>query len=135
MTDPASPLLDFYPQDFVVDANGKKNAWECVVCIPFIKEDVLVDTVSGIDHLNELTPLERLRNNLGMMHRYPPVYGANETTDAQRDAYRRLGVDLKDNKAWGNALSRDNANKRAPPANDGFLSPSSPSSPSARSRF
>jgi len=31
MTDVASPLFDYYPKDFSVDANGKKNSWECVV--------------------------------------------------------------------------------------------------------
>ena len=45
-----------------VDANGKKNSWECVVCIPFIKEDVLVGTINGIDHLAALTETERIRN-------------------------------------------------------------------------
>ena len=126
MSDPASPLLDYYPNDFIVDANGKKNAWECVVCIPFIKEDVLVDTVSEINHMQELTPLERLRNNLGQMHRYPPVYGANETTAAQRDAFRRLGIDLKDNRAWGSALTRDPSQRRAQPAHSEYISKNSP---------
>lgn len=46
MSDPASPLVNYYPSDFIVDANGKKNAWECVVCIPFIQENMLVDEVS-----------------------------------------------------------------------------------------
>ena len=47
---------------YQVDANGKKNSWECVVCIPFIKEDVLVGTINDIDHLATLTETERIRN-------------------------------------------------------------------------
>lgn len=33
-----SPILDFYPQDFEQDRNGKKNDWEAVVKIPFMDQ-------------------------------------------------------------------------------------------------
>ena len=59
MTDQTSDLIDCYPKDFEVDANGKKNSWECVVKIPFINEKVLVDAVSSIDHANLLTDIEK----------------------------------------------------------------------------
>jgi 5'-3' exonuclease len=72
MESPDSRILDLYPQDFLVDANGKKNAWECVVCIPFIEEEVLVGAVNEIDHLKELTVSERLRNLPGIVRRYQP---------------------------------------------------------------
>lgn len=36
-----SPILDYYPQDFEQDRNGKKNDWEAVVKIPFIDQDRL----------------------------------------------------------------------------------------------
>ncbi len=38
MIDPTSPIIDFYPTDFMTDLNGKKNDWEAVVLIPFINE-------------------------------------------------------------------------------------------------
>ena len=31
---------EYYPKDFSVDANGKKNSWECIVQIPFIEVDI-----------------------------------------------------------------------------------------------
>lgn len=70
MVDEASPLSRFYPRDFEVDANGKKNSWECVVQIPFIEEEVLVNTISQIDHRSDLTKSERIRNLPGNTHQY-----------------------------------------------------------------
>ena len=72
MVAPDSPLLPFYPPDFTVDPNGKKNSWEAVVQIPFLNEEVLVDAVSKIDHIRELKKTERLRNIPGMQHHFVP---------------------------------------------------------------
>jgi len=70
MVDEASPLKDFYPADFEVDANGKRNAWEAIVKIPFIDESKMLGVLDSIDHLADLTPQERLRNLPGKEHRY-----------------------------------------------------------------
>jgi len=34
----SSPIIDFYPLDFSMDLNGKRQEWEAVVLIPFIDE-------------------------------------------------------------------------------------------------
>eukprot|EP01038_Epipyxis_sp_PR26KG_P008756 gene8756-11830_t len=70
MTNPNSPVVEYYPKDFSVDANGKKNSWECIVRIPFINETILVDTINTINHKKELTESERLRNIAGIEHRF-----------------------------------------------------------------
>lgn len=43
MTQGSSPIADFYPQDFRVDMEGKRNEWEGVVLVPFIEESRLLE--------------------------------------------------------------------------------------------
>jgi 5'-3' exoribonuclease 1 len=38
MEDEKSPIIGFYPKDFMTDLNGKNQDWEAVVLIPFIDE-------------------------------------------------------------------------------------------------
>ena len=87
MTNPMSPIIDFYPEDFKVgilivtrkcdniliseDMTGKKNAWEGIVLVPFIDQNRLLAACSGINESN-LTPLENERNKLG--YAYEMVY-------------------------------------------------------------
>jgi 5'-3' exoribonuclease 1 len=64
MTDPNSPIIEFYPRNFELDMNGKKMDWEAVVKIPFIEEDKLLRAMATKDHL--LSPDERERNSFGV---------------------------------------------------------------------
>lgn len=63
MTDPYSPIIDFYPKDFEQDLNGKKSPWEAVVLIPFIDEERLLMAVEGV--VDQLTEEEKERNAFG----------------------------------------------------------------------
>lgn len=71
MIDSFSPLAKFYPCDFELDANGKKRTWESIPQIPFIDEELLLQSVSTVDH-NTLSPKERARNRFGKEKHFFP---------------------------------------------------------------
>lgn len=43
----SSPIADFYPRDFELDMNGKKQDWEAIVKIPFIDQDRLLNAMKS----------------------------------------------------------------------------------------
>lgn len=48
MMEPRSPILDFYPEKFDVDMEGKRAEWEGVVKVPFVSESRLLEAVASI---------------------------------------------------------------------------------------
>jgi 20S proteasome subunit beta 5 len=71
MTDPASPIIDFYPKTFTIDMNGKRWPWEAVALLPFIDSGRLLEVAGKVDD-SMLLEEERERNATGttvvMMH-------------------------------------------------------------------
>lgn len=75
MTDPDSPIIDFYPESFTVDLNGKRWPWEAVTLLPFIDSRRLLEVAATVDE-SELTEEERARNSLGeaVVFEYDPSH-------------------------------------------------------------
>lgn len=63
MTEAKSEIIDFYPQDFEVDLNGKKMAWQGVALLPFIDMPRLLAAVQSKYPL--LSSSEAARNAMG----------------------------------------------------------------------
>ena len=58
-----SPILDFYPEDFEIDMNGKKMQWQGVALLPFIDQHRLLSALASKE--GELTEDEKRRNRWG----------------------------------------------------------------------
>ncbi|XP_076874177.1 5'-3' exoribonuclease 2 [Brachyhypopomus gauderio] len=63
MIDPDSSIIDFYPDDFAIDLNGKKFAWQGVALLPFVDERRLRAALEKV--YSDLTSEEVRRNSLG----------------------------------------------------------------------
>ena len=73
MLDVSSPIKDFYPLDFKIDFEGKRNEWEGIVQVPFIDEHRLLEAARRVP-ADRLAPHERARNALGKEYSF--VYQA-----------------------------------------------------------
>lgn len=86
MTDSESPIIDFYPETFEIDMNGKKMAWQGVALLPFIDEKRLLDAMAT--RYPELTEEEIRRNKWGSDVIYiadeHPLYPLVESLYAKR---------------------------------------------------
>ncbi len=60
MTEPDSEVIDFYPETFHIDMNGKRAAWQGVALLPFIDETRLLNALEKV--YASLTP-EQIRLN------------------------------------------------------------------------
>jgi hypothetical protein len=71
MTSPTSPILDFYPETFELDPNGKGVSWLWIALLPFIDADRLQKHVNLVSPF--FTPQEieqsRLKSHVILAHR------------------------------------------------------------------
>ena len=63
MLNPLSPIIDFYPDDFPLDLNGKKYLWQAVALLPWIDEQRLLRELHRVEPT--FTADEKDRNTLG----------------------------------------------------------------------
>ncbi|GBP32333.1 5'-3' exoribonuclease 2 homolog [Eumeta japonica] len=92
MSDPFSPIIDFYPTDFKIDLNGKKFAWQGVALLPFVEESRLFKALAP--YYKDLTAAEKQRNVRGNDRLY--VEPNNKSYEYIRGLYEaRDGAALK----------------------------------------
>ena len=91
MADPDSPIIDFYPQSFVVDMNGKRWPWEAVTLLPFIDSRRLVEATSSID-TTQLTEEERERNATGtaVVIKHDPAHNEVVPSVGKSDIFHKI---------------------------------------------
>ncbi|KAJ9516840.1 hypothetical protein QJQ45_027260, partial [Haematococcus lacustris] len=99
MTNPASPIIDFYPTQFEIDSEGKRAAWEGVVKVPFVDEERLLAAARSVGP-SQLSSDELARNELGGILVFTALDDSQEkefckTTMAQvRPELRMAGINV-----------------------------------------
>lgn len=92
MTEGDSPILDFYPEDFQIDMNGKKMIWQGVAILPFIDEKRLLEAMETKYHGLSAEEINRNRwgsNVLFVTDAHPlyptmeGLYGKRKTNDVR----------------------------------------------------
>lgn len=91
MTDPESPIIDFYPVDFKIDLNGKKYNWQGVALLPFVDEKRLWKALAMV--YPDLTPAEKKRNTRGNDRLF--VHGSNKAHSFFEAIYEDENSDQK----------------------------------------
>ncbi|XP_075058040.1 5'-3' exoribonuclease 1 isoform X2 [Mixophyes fleayi] len=70
MTGEESPIIDYYPQDFKTDLNGKQQEWEAVVLIPLIDETRLLEAMEPCNKCLSEDEHKRNRHSECLMYLY-----------------------------------------------------------------
>ena len=96
MTNPDSPIIDFYPKSFTIDMNGKRWPWEAVALLPFIDSKRLLDAVKMVDS-SLLAAVERERNATGntVVMMYDPEHAETIAGIGSTEGFQ----EITDNKA------------------------------------
>jgi len=68
LTSSSSPIIDFYPTDFEVDMEGKKQDYEGVILLPMINVTRLKKAFKMVE--NKLDEYDRKRNMPGRVYEY-----------------------------------------------------------------
>ncbi len=93
MTDASSEIFDFYPTDFAIDLNGKKQAWHGVVLLPFIDEERLLTALEAVYPL--VSDEELLLNRPGFDRIYLHVGEASKVMSQVNSAPTPTGLDAR----------------------------------------
>lgn len=109
MTEKDSPIIDFYPETFEIDMNGKKMAWQGVALLPFIDEKRLLDAMSTRYSGLSSEEIERNKwgNNTLFVADEHPLYPTMESLYAKRKTDKPILVNPEFGKGLNGALLPD----------------------------
>ncbi|KAJ3548100.1 hypothetical protein NM688_g5335 [Phlebia brevispora] len=106
MTEDDSPIIDFYPETFEIDMNGKRMAWQGVALLPFIEEKRLLDAMAP--RYPGLTEEERKRNawgnNVIFVYEECPLYHQLEALYGKRKSQDPVPIDVKSSEGMSGSL-------------------------------
>ena len=123
MSDPESPIIDFYPKEVLVDPNGKAMPWLWVVLLPFIDEERLLSALHP--SLKKWTAEELLCNARGLDDGYVYIHKSHGLIKKIGDIYDDI-VKNKRTKtrivgAAGVGVKGYNGYVRVPLSNDAYI--------------
>lgn len=112
MSDPSSDIIDFYPEEFPIDLNGKKFAWQGVALLPFIDEKRLLEAMLTKYHL--LTDDEKARNTMGrdvllLSDRHPLYKELATNFYSKKQGSSRLKLNMRISEGLGGKVERNEA--------------------------
>ncbi|GHJ88500.1 hypothetical protein NliqN6_4902 [Naganishia liquefaciens] len=109
MTSEESPIIDFYPEDFEIDMNGKKMQWQGVALLPFIEQDRLLSAIRSKE--DQLTDDEKRRNSHGvnvmLIMDENPLYEQCQKLYTKKQPKTPIPIDAKLSMGVFGAIQRD----------------------------
>lgn len=109
MIEKESPILDFYPEDFHIDMNGKKMLWQGVALLPFIDQQRLLAAMA--EKYPELSDYEHQRNERGqdviLVGSKHPLYDYLEGLYGKKKAKEPVALTAKRSKGIAGAVLPD----------------------------
>jgi 5'-3' exoribonuclease 2 len=94
MTSEESSIIDFYPDQFEIDLNGKRHAWQGVALLPFIDESRLLSAIKVNEY--KMTDRDKLLNSRGneilLVSHFHPLFPTLCSVYAPECPIRKLDI-------------------------------------------
>ncbi|WEW54929.1 5'-3' exoribonuclease 2 [Emydomyces testavorans] len=112
MSHPESEIIDFYPEEFPIDLNGKKFAWQGVALLPFIDENRLLTAMAKRYH--HLTEEEKARNEMGrdilfISDRHPLYNDIVANFYSKKQGVPKFKLNMRTSEGLGGKVERNEA--------------------------